>query len=100
MKKFLSVTGLCWELQPECQPWESELKHCTGTAIQVRIFRNSRSAKFCQGIKIVQRSDPPLFRRKLHEKIQFITGFLTFRSEEHTSELQSRGHLVCRLLLE
>src|SRR5439155_18532847 len=24
----------------------------------------------------------------------------TIRSEEHTSELQSRGHLVCRLLLE
>src|SRR5690625_5993314 len=24
----------------------------------------------------------------------------TRRSEEHTSELQSRGHLVCRLLLE
>src|SRR5690625_6731690 len=26
--------------------------------------------------------------------------FLEERSEEHTSELQSRGHLVCRLLLE
>src|SRR5437870_9683326 len=25
---------------------------------------------------------------------------ITMRSEEHTSELQSRGHLVCRLLLE
>src|SRR5439155_13670122 len=25
---------------------------------------------------------------------------LRMRSEEHTSELQSRGHLVCRLLLE
>src|SRR5690625_7050296 len=25
---------------------------------------------------------------------------LVVRSEEHTSELQSRGHLVCRLLLE
>src|SRR5690625_4119713 len=25
---------------------------------------------------------------------------LDVRSEEHTSELQSRGHLVCRLLLE
>src|SRR5690625_6968552 len=24
----------------------------------------------------------------------------TLRSEEHTSELQSRGHLVCRLLLD
>src|SRR5690625_5902878 len=27
-------------------------------------------------------------------------GDLELRSEEHTSELQSRGHLVCRLLLE
>src|SRR5690625_5862628 len=26
--------------------------------------------------------------------------FMKGRSEEHTSELQSRGHLVCRLLLE
>src|SRR5437870_7139175 len=25
---------------------------------------------------------------------------MALRSEEHTSELQSRGHLVCRLLLE
>src|SRR5207253_7587110 len=31
----------------------------------------------------------------------FANGTLTIRrSEEHTSELQSRGHLVCRLLLE
>src|SRR5687768_17991871 len=27
-------------------------------------------------------------------------GWDSFRSEEHTSELQSRLHLVCRLLLE
>src|SRR5690625_6702087 len=27
-------------------------------------------------------------------------GPILTRSEEHTSELQSRGHLVCRLLLE
>src|SRR5690625_5771660 len=26
--------------------------------------------------------------------------YINTRSEEHTSELQSRGHLVCRLLLE
>src|SRR5690625_6235340 len=30
---------------------------------------------------------------------RFRRAFLE-RSEEHTSELQSRGHLVCRLLLE
>src|SRR5207253_6966404 len=29
-----------------------------------------------------------------------LLGVKTGRSEEHTSELQSRGHLVCRLLLE
>src|SRR2546422_10136944 len=27
-------------------------------------------------------------------------SFIAWRSEEHTSELQSRLHLVCRLLLE
>src|SRR5262245_64980813 len=30
----------------------------------------------------------------------FATGFRYMRSEEHTSELQSLRHLVCRLLLE
>src|SRR5207253_9840995 len=29
-----------------------------------------------------------------------VAGHAGLRSEEHTSELQSRGHLVCRLLLE
>src|SRR5437870_13348652 len=29
-----------------------------------------------------------------------LPGGFRSRSEEHTSELQSRGHLVCRLLLE
>src|SRR5207253_9419929 len=33
-----------------------------------------------------------------HSVIQL--GARLDRSEEHTSELQSRGHLVCRLLLE
>src|SRR5690625_6038613 len=38
-----------------------------------------------------------------HEVSLLINSMRTkvrFRSEEHTSELQSRGHLVCRLLLE
>src|SRR5437660_6199840 len=32
--------------------------------------------------------------------VLLISFELDERSEEHTSELQSRGHLVCRLLLE
>src|SRR5207253_11020416 len=36
-------------------------------------------------------------RQRLRNGMSYRTGL---RSEEHTSELQSRGHLVCRLLLE
>src|SRR5690625_5656454 len=39
----------------------------------------------------------------LSQLTYFITRWIASghaRSEEHTSELQSRGHLVCRLLLE
>src|SRR5690625_5768071 len=42
---------------------------------------------------MVQRSE--VLERLRDEKPSVIV-----RSEEHTSELQSRGHLVCRLLLE
>src|SRR5439155_2737150 len=39
--------------------------------------------------------------RRGHEKLPTQENVdSSARSEEHTSELQSRGHLVCRLLLE
>src|SRR5690625_6269165 len=51
---------------------------------------------------------PPQFRRAKAPRgirMWFLRPFgraagVPGRSEEHTSELQSRGHLVCRLLLE
>src|SRR5690625_6865855 len=46
------------------------------------------------GIKNVNKIIPIDF------KVLIPIGLLLARSEEHTSELQSRGHLVCRLLLE
>src|SRR5436305_10908039 len=42
---------------------------------------------------------PPLRPSKQQLQCQS-AGFSSSRSEEHTSELQSRPHLVCRLLLE
>src|SRR5690625_6801417 len=36
----------------------------------------------------------------LDERTVITNRHVVTRSEEHTSELQSRGHLVCRLLLE
>src|SRR5690625_5806925 len=36
----------------------------------------------------------------INQNIIEVQPVFEVRSEEHTSELQSRGHLVCRLLLE
>src|SRR5689334_24692143 len=46
---------------------------------------------------------PPLRRSDVERRSSatiFSVGALIARSEEHTSELQSQFHLVCRLLLE
>src|SRR5258708_25857558 len=37
---------------------------------------------------------------RYHDFLVEVPTFESFRSEEHTSELQSPDHLVCRLLLE
>src|SRR5690625_6137044 len=39
-------------------------------------------------------------KRNIVNEVEASSAGDTIRSEEHTSELQSRGHLVCRLLLE
>src|SRR5690625_5895473 len=73
------------------------------------LFRSTRS-KFCladnsQGFLIrtaANTSDNNRvfnFPTFVHDKLNVNPPFNT-RSEEHTSELQSRGHLVCRLLPE
>src|SRR5439155_24510822 len=45
-----------------------------------------------------------ILKQSFVDGAQYLLLFLSqgdhTRSEEHTSELQSRGHLVCRLLLE
>src|SRR5258707_1814300 len=40
------------------------------------------------------------YARKSAQDLDFLWPYLFNRSEEHTSELQSRQYLVCRLLLE
>src|SRR5690625_6417408 len=59
------------------------------------------------GLTVVMRTlIIPLFVRQIRASraMQMVSPELQAvqkkRSEEHTSELQSRGHLVCRLLLE
>src|SRR5690625_521991 len=67
---------------------EIQVKEDAWTALQQKRF-GTRGDYFTQ-------------RRRLVEPIQdqVYTIVQEIRSEEHTSELQSRGHHVCRLLLE
>src|SRR5689334_23772751 len=60
------------------------------------LFRSRRSARRTH--TAVRRSPP--CRRSRHLSLHHRQSRVTGRSEEHTSELQSQFHLVCRLLLE
>src|SRR5438874_7588263 len=46
------------------------------------------------------RSTTPVVRDIRFQSVEKVSGTTGVRSEEHTSELQSRRELVCRLLLE
>src|SRR5690625_6355258 len=74
-----------------CAPWRRPISTCpTQHRGNSRNQIPSACAQFCTSQRrrstIATRSSP--------------RSCPTPRSEEHTSELQSRGHLVCRLLLE
>src|SRR5207253_11340346 len=56
------------------------------------LHRPPRRLTFCRPTRQRQKSSGTSHRAGRHPT--------RLRSEEHTSELQSRGHLVCRLLLE
>src|SRR5690625_5491844 len=55
-----------------------------------------------RGMMSVPGNSPPKSRNEMYTPMSGIALATpsAMRSEEHTSELQSRGHLVCRLLLE
>src|SRR3712207_6888056 len=60
------------------------------------------TAAFCgpdRGFLDMERLAPPV-REPAAEDRRHLFGLAVDRSEEHTSELQSRQYLVCRLLLE
>src|SRR5205809_5756060 len=65
--------------------------------------RSEAASRLCQGTAIAgNRPAVSRRRRRLRRSVRGSKAAETkrIRSEEHTSELQSRLHLVCRLLLE
>src|SRR5439155_24595432 len=75
----------------------------SGTLNTAGIVGFGEAAAICQREMAEESKRLGHLRDKLKDTLQreldevFINGT---RSEEHTPELQSRGHLVCRLLLE
>src|SRR2546422_10968886 len=90
--KFFSARTTCAMLTRSWGSWST-----TTTLIdQVRIadcgLRNCKERSFAGRRRPLQSA--------IHNPQSAFDSSDEFRSEEHTSELQSRLHLVCRLLLE
>src|SRR5690606_42106274 len=66
--------------RPRLARWASSLRRCAGSPPSTQVITASIGSVIVVAI--------------------FRSGLKTRRSEEHTSELQSRENLVCRLLLE
>src|SRR5690554_7083991 len=64
--------------------------------VEHKLYNESMPARFFYWGPMFRYERPQAGR--LRQLTQY--GVELFRSEEHTSELQSRPHLVCRLLLE
>src|SRR5438270_2155229 len=72
------------------------------TLFRSRLHRPRHAAKsrrccLCEGEMM---TDPALIAAAVKARAAAYAPYSRFRSEEHTSELQSQSNLVCRLLLE
>src|SRR2546422_4442035 len=73
--------------------------HCSVSGSQRSPARNSARSDFA-GWYFWMNFPSGSSRRMARNAVGAVKSVCTPRSEEHTSELQSRLHLVCRLLLE
>src|SRR3712207_8948916 len=88
-------------LFPYTTLFRSWLAHASGWVGGGKSFRNRRARGFAPGGSLLTctRHRVPPARASRRQESWPGSPFVT-RSEEHTSELQSRQYLVCRLLLE
>src|SRR5690625_6296580 len=70
-------------------PAKAEAKRSEHDLTAARVYDDAGAMLAAEDLDLVSIATPPGTHCEL-----------TIRSEEHTSELQSRGHIVCRLMLE
>src|SRR2546422_1172959 len=79
-------------------PSFDSVKALAGSMVAVTCRSSSGAARFTMNFTVMAVPPPP--GRSPTQSMVLAAGAPQLRSEEHTSELQSRLHLVCRLLLE
>src|SRR5437660_9452507 len=109
-KSWLGITAFASRLasdggrlfSPRCTPpARSERATSSRSFTRMRAEAPLRAGDFAARSKTSCASEvQSLPERSFSRKRLHLARARSFRSEEHTSELQSRGHLVCRLLLE
>src|SRR5437870_9701063 len=86
-----------------CGPRRDLQRDIGKIAVKVKPGRKEATNKTphaeCRGVRALPYGPSSLEQVERRRVLQG-DRILSARSEEHTSELQSRGHLVCRLLLE
>src|SRR5690625_3506676 len=80
-------------IKPETKPTDAASRVRTRDSCGPPSFRIMEDTRFIT--PVLSRPAP-----RIMTAMTAITALDANRSEEHTSELQSRGHLVCRLLLD
>src|SRR5690625_6988576 len=89
-----SVVRACWA-GTATTTISAPVTAATGSVVAVMLEGSWMSSRYSLLVWLVLISSATSGRRA-HKRMVMDS----LRSEEHTSELQSRGHLVCRLLLE
>src|SRR2546429_4977533 len=82
------------------RPPRSTLFPYTTLFRSLRVCVAPRKIVFCSRVTVQPCSSDNILSRVCWQRPSGAEYFRIYRSEEHTSELQSRLHLVCRLLLE
>src|SRR2546429_3129852 len=82
---FLTSSSISGPLRDRCTPWAMRFPDMSRQPLRLQAAVVTAAPHWRQGTAQSASRMPPLTSK---------------RSEEHTSELQSRLHLVCRLLLE
>src|SRR5690625_6374969 len=87
------------DIAPSTGPWDDRLTE--DQDLGVRLIQQGWYGRQ-ENSAVVSQQGVSSLRRLFRQRVRWSQGAVQAipRSEEHTSELQSRGHLVCRLLLE